>query len=523
MHILTGAEMREADRRAIEEVGVSGRVLMESAGRGVAGVMEEHIADLAEHNILIVCGKGNNGGDGLVLLRTLVGLGYDAWAIVLSPLEQLAPDALDNLQSALKLRLPVDSVTTEDAWTDTLAEIWTADVIVDAILGTGLTREPHGLPRRAIEDLDAMEAFKVAVDVPSGLSADSGSVPGAVLSADLTVALAAPKVCHFISPACEHCGELEVVEIGIPPEFLENGLIPGSPGLESIETEPLAALWPPRTADAHKGDFGHLLVVAGSVGKTGAAVMAAEAALRVGAGLVTVASATSAIPMMAPRLPEVMWEPLPETASGALAFAALERIQELIAERTALALGPGLGRDDETVRLVRKLVAECGAPTVVDADGLNSLGVLKDDEDAIPRDQPLALTPHPGEAARLLGTTAAAVQQDRLRAARSLATGARTHVLLKGFRSLICDPEGHTVVNLTGNPGLATAGSGDVLSGIVGGLLAQGVSVDAALVLGAHTHGLAGDLAAAELGETSLIATDVIRKLPEAIRTLGAD
>ena len=519
MDILTGAEMREADRRTIQEVGVPGRVLMESAGRGVAGAMEAHIEDLGSKSIVIVCGKGNNGGDGLVLLRTLVGLDYEARAVVLAPFEDLAPDALDNLQSALKLDLPVDAVTTDDEWTLALEEMFSADVIVDAILGTGLTRAATGLPLRVIEDINGLEASRVSIDLPSGLSADSGALPGASVNADLTVALAAPKVCHFVPPACERCGRVEVVEIGIPPQLLESD----DPKLTTIEPEYLVGSWPRRDSSAHKGNFGHLLIVAGSVGKTGAAVMAAEAALRAGVGLVTVASAASAIPLMAPRLPEAMWEPLPETASGAIAFDAADRLEELLSGHpalAALAIGPGLGLDDETVRLVQKLVGECRVPMVVDADALNA---LKDHKDVIQPGQPIALTPHPGEAARLLGCSTTTVQRDRLQAVRSLASGVTAHVLLKGYHSLISDPGGHTSVNLTGNPGLATAGSGDVLTGIVGGLIAQGASVENALVVGAYVHGLAGDLAAAELGETSLTATDVIEKLAEAIHSLGAD
>ena len=516
MDILTGAEMREADRRTIHEIGVPGRVLMESAGRGVAGAMEEHIGNLESKSIVIVCGKGNNGGDGLVVLRTLVALDYEARAIVLAPFEDLAPDALHNLQSSLKLGHSVDSVTTEAEWTAALEEMWGADVIVDAILGTGLKSAAQGLPQRVIEDINGLEATRVSIDLPSGLSADTGSVLGAAVNADLTVALAAPKVCHFVAPACEHCGIVKVAEIGIPPQFLERE----GPGLSTIEPEYLLGSWPPRPPSSHKGAFGHLLVVAGSVGKTGAAVMTAEAALRAGVGLVTVASAASAIPMMASALPEAMWEPLPETAAGAIAFSAAARIEELVDARSAIALGPGLGVEDETVRLVHAIVRACRTPMVVDADGLNALA---GHVDVIPPFSSIGLTPHPGEAARLLGSTTAIVQDDRLTAVRELAARVKNKVLLKGYHSLIADPNGETIVNLTGNPGLATAGSGDVLTGIVGGMLAQGASVDTALVVGAYAHGLAGDLAAKELGATSLVATDVITKLPDAIQSLGAD
>lgn len=516
MDILTAAEMREADRRTIQAIGVPGRVLMESAGRGVAGAMEEHLDGLDAKSIVIVCGKGNNGGDGLVLLRSLAGLDYQVRAVVLGSFDDLPPDALGNLQSALKLELPIDLVTNETEWRAALEEMWSAQVIVDAIFGTGLTRAAEGLSRRAIEDINALDATRVSIDLPSGLSADTGRVLGATIDADLTVALAAPKVCHFVSPACEFCGVVEIVEIGIPPQQLQSH----PPHLSTIEPETLFGSWPTRTVSTHKGALGHLLIVAGSVGKSGAALMAAEAALRAGVGLVTVASAASAIPMMAPGLPEAMWEPLPETTHGAIGLDAAERIAELLTGRSALALGPGLGAHEETVRVVRELIQTCPVPMVVDADGLNA---LQGHTDLFPRRHAIALTPHPGEAARLLGSTTQDVQSDRLTAVRELASRVNSHVLLKGFRSLIADPDGNTMVNLTGNPGLATAGTGDVLTGIVGALLAQGASVEHALAAGAYVHGLAGDLAAKKLGQTSMRATDVIRHLPEALQSLGAD
>jgi NAD(P)H-hydrate epimerase len=514
MQVLTAASMREADRRTIEEIGIPGSVLMESAGRAVVSVMRERIGDLASRSIAVVCGKGNNGGDGLVVLRTLLTLGYRAQAFVLAPFESLSKDAIDNLQSALKLGLPVESIPTEEAWALAVPRIASCDVLVDAIFGTGLGEAPHGLPQRVIQDLDSLDAFRVAVDVPSGLSSDSGRVPGAAIHAHLTVALAAPKVCHFIPPACLHCGEVAVVEIGIPPRFLRGG----APTLETIDPETLGKLLGRRDPASHKGSYGHLLIVAGSVRKTGAAVMAAEAALRSGVGLVTVASAKSAIPMMAPRLPEAMWEPLPETASGAIAFEAHSQLAALMEGRTALALGPGLSLDAETTRLVGSLVAGARLPTIVDADGLNAMARCR--VKTLPHRE-IALTPHPGEAARLLHSTASEIQADRLEAARRLAAATSAFVLLKGYRTLISDPQGNLHVNLTGNAGMATGGTGDVLTGVLGGLIAQGLPIQDALLLGAHAHGLAGDLAAAELGEASLIATDLVRKLPDAFRKLG--
>ncbi|HJS75627.1 MAG TPA: NAD(P)H-hydrate dehydratase [Vicinamibacteria bacterium] len=514
MHILTSASIREADRRTIREVGVPASVLMESAGRAVVRTLIERIEDLASRSVVIVCGKGGNGGDGLVVLRTLANLGYDARAVVLAPFENLSAEALDNLQAALKLGLAVESAPTAETWADVLAHLAGADVVVDALFGTGLTEPLRALPRQVIEDMNSLDTIRVALDVPSGLSSDTGAVPGVAFDADLTVALAAPKVCHFLPPASELCGEVVVVEIGIPPRFLESS----EPKLETIDPSMLAM--PRRKRVSHKGTYGHLLILAGSRGKAGAAVMAAEAALRSGVGLVTVASAESAIPMMAQRLPEAMWEALPETHSGAVSAKAEARVRELLRDRQALALGPGLGTEDDTVALVCAVVSASEIPTVVDADGLNALAR---DAGRIPAGRALALTPHPGEAGRLLGSTVKEIESDRLASVRELARRTKAHVLLKGHRTLVSDPRGNVLVNLTGNPGMATGGTGDVLTGILGSLLAQGVDIEEALPLGVHVHGLAGDLAAADVGETSLVATDLIEKLPAALRSLGAD
>jgi NAD(P)H-hydrate epimerase len=506
--------MREADRRTIEDIGVPSRVLMESAGRAVVAVLEDRFPDIDNQVIGIVCGKGNNGGDGLVVLRTLAARGYHARAWVLAPFEDLTPDSIANLQAALKLGLAVEAVETEEEWDEALIELNRSNIVVDALLGTGLTKAARGIYRRAIEDINRLDAYVVAVDVPSGLPSDSGRVPGEAIRARLTVALAAPKVCHFVAPACECCGDVEVVDIGIPNDVLARA----TPALETIEASDVRLAWPERASSAHKGSFGHLLVLAGSARKTGAAVLVAEAALRVGSGLVTVASAESAIPRMASSIAEVMWEPLPETPDGSLALDAREAVLALVEQTSAIAIGPGLGTHEETARLVRAVASEAKRPLVIDADGLNAFVT---DRDSLPSARPIALTPHPGEAGRLLGCSSAAVQRDRLRAARGLAASTGTNVLLKGFRTLVAQPAGPTYVNLTGNPGMATAGSGDVLTGMVGSLLAQGADPVHALRASAYAHGLAADLAAAEHGQTSLIARDIIAALPKALGEIG--
>ena len=514
MLVLTASEMREADRRTIEDIGIPGRALMENAGQAVARTMERVLPDLPSRRVAVVCGKGNNGGDGLVVLRALATRSVAAKAWVLCPFEQLSGDARDNLHAAQKLGLPVDAVPDEPSWRQALSEISLSDVIVDAIFGTGVTRAAAGLAEQVIRDLNGLPGFKVAVDVPSGLSSDTGEIAGLSIQADLTVALAASKVCHLIPPACLRSSRLEVVDIGIPKSVLEG--VGGR--LRTIETEELRDFFPKRRAEAHKGDFGHLLIVGGSLGKPGAAVMAAHAALRAGVGLVTIAAPRAALPLMAPALPEAMWEPLEQTADGAISMSAYGRLQELLAGKSSLAIGPGLGQNTETVGLVKRLVTENDLPIVIDADGLNA---YQDDIGAFPAKRPLALTPHPGEAARLLGCAARDIQKNRLDAVRRLAAQAGGCVLLKGYRTLVSDPSGHVFINLTGNPGLASGGTGDVLTGIVGALINRH-PVDVALRVAAHLHGLAGDLAAESVGQTSLMATDVIRSLPNALLRLGS-
>jgi len=515
MRVLNAAEMRDADRRTMEAGGVPGGVLMENAGRAVVRVMEREIRDLAGHSIAIVCGKGNNGGDGLVVLRELAKRGYRARAFVLARFDDLTGDARANLDAARAAGLSVEETPEEKGWQRALAEMGSCGVVVDAIFGTGLARPPSDLPERAIRDLNGLRALRVAVDVPSGISSDSGAVPGEAVRADLTVALAAPKVGHLIPPACFQIGKLEVVDIGIPQQVLEES---GSL-LETIELESLRGILKARAPDANKGDFGHLLLVAGSMGKSGAAILAGAAALRCGVGLVTVACPRSVLPIVAASAPEIMTEPLPETSDGTLALTGASRLVSLFAGKTALGLGPGLGRHSETSSLVKTILSESALSAMVDADGLNA---LSGDLAAIPKGRSLALTPHPGEMGRLLGTSSAEVQRDRLAAVRRLATQCEAHVVLKGYRSLIAEPSGRVHVNLTGNPGMATGGTGDVLSGMAGSFLAQGIEVSAALRLAVYLHGLAGDLAAAEVGETALVAGDLIRKLPECFRRIGA-
>src|SRR5574341_1044186 len=484
--------MRRLDRRAVTELGIPAATLMETAGRGAAegvkAVLEGLGVKRAGARVVVVCGKGGNGGDGFVAARWLVRAGARV-------------DVL--------LAFPED----DGAVADALAR---ADLVVDALLGTGSRGAAEGAVARAIELINASGRPVVALDVPSGVSADGAPLAGPAVRAILTLTFAGWKRGLVGGPGAELAGEVEVVPLGIPDEEVLRGVT-----TFVLEAEDVARHFPRRPRDAHKGTYGHVLVVAGSLGKTGAAALAAQAALRSGAGLVTVATPASQQPVVAALVMEAMTEALSETPAHTLALKARDRVVELAAGRDAVALGPGIGLDEETETVARALVQELPKPMAVDADALSALAGHLD----LLRGAPAArcLTPHPGEMARMLGVTVGEIQRDRIAAAREFATRHRAHVVLKGARSVIGDPDGRVVVNPTGNPGMASGGTGDVLTGMLGAFLARGLAPAAALQSAVYLHGLAGDLAAERMGEEALIAGDLIATLPEAFRTLGGE
>jgi hydroxyethylthiazole kinase-like uncharacterized protein yjeF len=495
--VLTAAQMREADRRTIAG-GVPGATLMDQAGAAVARVVRERYP--APRRIAVLCGKGNNGGDGFAAARHLRDRQPEVFLV--GRREDVTGDAALHLERMEAAGIAVLAVPDEAAWHDARAEVGHAGLLIDALLGTGLREGASGLTGRVIEEVARwVTAPIVAVDIASGLSSDTGDLSGPALRADVTVTFAAPKHGHVLPPSCDRTGELIVADIGIVVE-------PTSLGL--IQPADAARAYPTRRPDAHKGDFGHVLAVAGSVGKSGAAVLCGTAALRAGAGLVTVASPAAVQPVVAAARAELMTEPLGEDA--------LTRCLELASAADAVVLGPGLGADAGARRLAVELFAACPAPLVCDADGLNALA--KASHHAWRPGQQTVLTPHPGEMARLLDRTTAEVQADRLQAARTLAVESGAVVVLKGQRTVVARPDGFAAVNPTGNPGLAKGGTGDVLAGVVGALLARGCDAWTAAVAAVFVHGRAGDLAAARTGQESLLAGDVVDALGEAIRSL---
>jgi ADP-dependent NAD(P)H-hydrate dehydratase / NAD(P)H-hydrate epimerase len=498
MKILTAAQVREVDRRSIEG-GIPGLTLMENAGTRVVEFLAEKFAPLDERRITILCGKGNNGGDGLVVARQLLqhhgprGL----HVVLFAPPADLKGDAAENLK-----RFLAAGGTILAALDDASRQ---ADIVVDALLGTGISGPPTGKILEAIRETYSgfPRAKIVAVDLPSGLASDAGTSPGEHVRADYTITFTAPKLGQVLPPNCAAVGELRVVAIGSPPELYE-----ADDSILLTLVQPRQFLKPlaPRARDAHKGDFGHVLVIGGSPGKTGAAAMTAVAAMRSGAGLVTVASGAAELPAIAAHAPEMMTAVLGDFWPEG--------------KWDVYALGPGLGTDSARADMVRRAVQELERPLVIDADGLNALALGRWESNGKLR----VLTPHPGEMARLMNKTTAEIQADRICAARSLARERGVWVVLKGYRSLLAFPDGRVWVNPTGSPALAKGGSGDVLTGMIAAFLGQfPQEPEQAVAAAVYLHGLCGELAAVELGDKSVLATDLPRYFPQAVRECVAN
>ncbi len=519
--VLTAAEMREADRRTIEGIGLPGAVLMENAGAAVARVVDERFP--GARRPLVVCGKGNNGGDGFVVARRL--LARRPAVVLVGARGEVSGDARVHMEAFERSGGTLVEVKDVEAWAGARSTFAEADLVIDAVLGTGLRQQPSGLPAQAIAEMTAARSRGVpvvAVDVPSGIPSDADEVSWETVVADVTVTFAAPKYGHVLPPSCDLVGELVVADIGIPAAVV----FEVEPRLWLLEEEDVRRAYPPRDPAAHKGRFGHVLVVAGSVGKTGAALLAATGALASGVGLVTVATAAPALPMVAAGRPEVMTEALPATAAGSIDADALEHALALASARDAVVLGPGLGQEPSTRAFAREFVRRCPVPLVVDADGLNALAPAAGPRDsgalqALRREMPTVITPHPGEMARLIGSSIGDVQRRRVETARALALEAGTVVVLKGHRTVVVRPDGRAAVNPTGNAGMATAGTGDVLSGIMGALLARGHDSWAAATAGVYLHGAAGDLAAERHGPEGLLAGHLVLGVAEVLRRLA--
>ena len=511
--------MKAIDRACIEQLGIPGMVLMENAGRNAAQLIQEKFPTRDKDRITILCGKGNNGGDGLVVARHLLMQGRRPRVVLLAEPESLRGDARSNYSILLQSGLAPTIAPNPSEWSRVRSELLASGLLVDAILGSGLSGPAEGFYREVILDLNRSFAAipLVAVDVPSGMPSDAGEALEASLRADYTVTFTAPKPCHVFPPNCERVGELRVTAIGTPPRLYQDD---AALFLNLLGHEDLAVFARRRPSASHKGSYGHALIVGGALGKSGAAGLAALGAHSAGAGLVTAAVPEGILPLVASTTPVLMTEPLAENEAGAVSCHALDygRFTRILQDKSVVALGPGLSTHPETVEFAQRVVREVTeVPLVVDADGLNAFAKAPDSLQGEGRK--LILTPHPGEMARLTGLTTKEVQARRVDVARQFAAEHKACVVLKGRLSLVAEPGGQVYVNPTGNPGMATAGTGDVLTGMIAGLLAQHpeAPVEQVVAAAVYWHGAAGDVAVQRRGELSLLATDLLAALPEAL------
>ena len=527
MKALTAAEMREVDRLTTERFGISGTQLMENAGKRVADFVLHQISlrfQSPVRSVAVLCGRGNNGGDGFVAARYLRQEIRHTLVLLFSSPSELKGDAPLNFQRWRESGGETLVIENEEALRSAWPGIATADVILDALLGTGLRGAATGLIAKAISDLNSLSrnatsaspALIVAVDIPSGMASDGEPSEGAVLHAHETVTFTAPKIGQLISNEASCCGSLNVRAIGTPPTLIDEL---GKGHMRCTGPDEFAELPLIRPVDSNKGFYGHILVIAGSAGKSGAAVLAGTGALKAGAGLVTIATPDVVQSIVASNQPEYMTEPLPTLADGSIAIENLAdaAFAKIVKGKTVLAVGPGLGQEPGTQKFIRTLVQSVTLPTILDADGVNAFA---SNGDALRerKAQFLAITPHPGEMARLLGITTKEVQKDRLRIAADAAKNWNAYVLLKGFHTILASPDGQIFVNTTGNPGLAKGGSGDVLTGILAALTGQFGTQDwqRVLALGAWLHGRAADTLIEDADPSGILASDVARALPYA-------
>jgi ADP-dependent NAD(P)H-hydrate dehydratase / NAD(P)H-hydrate epimerase len=526
MKILTAAQMGEVDRLTTERFLIPSILLMENAGRSFADELAKAIPGLDGKRILIFCGRGNNGGDGLVIARYLALRGAKPSILIFCDPDILKGDARTNWEIVRAMKLPVQILSTAASAKSYLRKADTPDVIVDALFGTGLSKPIGADFRPVVEWINkaSSKAFVASVDIPSGLRADSFQIPGPTVKAQLTVAFSALKLAHVMPPAADLAGKIVLMAIGSPPVLFENPEY----HMNLIDPEQVRKCLPRRARDSHKGTFGHVYVVAGSRGKSGAALMAGFAALRSGSGLVTIWLPASLQRIVVGQFPELMTEFLPETDEGTADRKGAEQILSQLSQADALVLGPGMTTHPSTKSLIWELVRRSPVPVILDADGINAF--------APPAElfqnkagQPVILTPHPGEMARLTGAKISEVQKNRLQAALGYALQHQCYVVLKGFQTVLATPAGDLFINNTGNPGMAAGGTGDILSGMMGRFVAGwkrqidiGNSCNLADYISAavYCHGLAGDLAAEEKGMESLIATDLLAQLPQAFKNV---
>lgn len=512
MKIITGENMRKLDRKVINECKINSLTLMENAGKSVTDFLLEHFPDLKKKRICILCGRGNNGGDGFVVARLLNKRKVKVKIFLIANKHDIEGDARTNLNRLVKDKMQLSEVSEIKKFEGVKKELSSYDIIVDALLGTGFKGVVSGLFAEVINYVNSLNAVVVSIDLPSGLNVDDGQVIGPCIKADYTVTLGLIKVGLVVYPGANYCGKVLVKDIGIPEKLVNAEKTP----LNFIVKEEITSMFPERAEDVNKGTVGKVVVVGGSVGLTGALYMAGLSALRSGCGLVTLAFSQSLYNIIACKSTELISKPLPENSNKALGAKAEEDIIRLCETHDALALGPGLGRDKETARLVKNLINRVKIPVVLDADGLN---LISDNVDILKNKKAsFVLTPHPGEMSRLTRMNLEDVQKNRIEVASKFAKKYNVILVLKGARTVVADPSGEIFINSTGNSGLASAGTGDVLTGMIASFLARGGTALNSAIIGVFLHGLAGDLAKDDKGECGMIAGDVIDNIPYAIK-----
>ena len=514
MYLVTASEMQQMDRQTIESFGIPGRVLMENAGLGATHVLLDQFDNITNKKVGVIVGRGNNGGDDFVIARYLAQKGSNVTVYLFAESARVKGDAAANLKLLMSLDISVIEMPDEKSFLAHKTGMCHQDIWVDALLGTGLKSNVKGYFKKIIEFINDLNKPVFSVDIPSGLNSDTGQVCGACIHAKTTASFAFAKTGHIVFPGVEYTGNLEIIDIGIPDHIVKNI----RPKQYLLTRDRIRMAFKSRSPDAHKGTTGHILVVAGSIGKTGAAAMTAMSAMRAGAGLVTLAIPESLNPVLETQVLEAMTYPLPETKSGVIGDSSFDKIMDLLSGKKCLAIGPGLGEAAETKKLVHRIIKESLTTLVIDADGLNNIAgspqILKKAK------APLILTPHPGEMAKLTDSTTKSVQKDRITCAREFAKKFNVHIVLKGAKTIIAHPEGNIFINPTGNPGMASGGMGDVLTGIIAGLVSQGFSPESATHTGVYLHGAAADLLAEKIGPFGYLSTEVMNAIPGQIKLI---
>ena len=511
MRVVSVKEMREIDRIAIKQLGIPGVVLMENAGQSVVSAMEDYFDMENVENVTIVCGKGNNGGDGFVVARYLMNLETNIDVYITADPSTISGDAKKNLNILSGLGLKPKVIKTKKDLQKLRTSMTHSDIVVDAIFGTGFSGKIQGITEDVVKELNESGINIVSVDTPSGIDSDNGAVIGEAVQADLTVTMGLPKVGQFLYPARHYVGELYVADIGFPEQVINDVEVKGT----LVDNEVLRRFIPWRAPNLHKGAFGRILIIAGSTGMSGAAAMAATSALRAGAGLVYLAIPEHLNPILEAKCTETITIPLPQTEDGSISLKAYTKIMDEIKKVDVVAIGPGMSQHPETQKLVREVAENANAPLLVDADGINALvgytKVLKK------RKKPTVITPHPGEMARLINRDVREIVRNKVNLSQKYAQDWRVTIVLKGAPTVIAEQDGKFWLNSHVNSGLATAGSGDVLTGLIIGFLAQRTTPLAASVSGVYIHSLAGEILKEKIGEHSLIAGDLIDTIPQAI------